>query len=170
MIIRKATPKDAERIAEGYIEMIKTHSSLGKFFLPAWAPKTIKNYSQLIKSKDLKKQAFKDAIETIKDKNTFTFVAEENGEFLGYSYFFIEENNKWFGVKKYGFLDEVCVLEKFRGQGVASKLLKFSEDFLKKKGIKFIMLKTIIQNYLAQRVWESKGYKKEMFVHVKELK
>jgi len=169
MKIRKATPKDTEKIAEGYIEMIKTHASLGKFFLPKWAYKKVKDYNQLLKLKDLKKHAIEDALETIKDKNSFTFVAEENGEILGYSYFFVEENNKWFGVRKYGLLDEICVLNKFRERGISSKLLEFSENFLRKKGINYIMLKTTIQNDLAQKIWESKGYKKRLFIHLKEL-
>ncbi|MEI7719124.1 MAG: GNAT family N-acetyltransferase [archaeon] len=171
MIIRKATIKDTEKLADLYHEFYSTHKNMGKFWLPSWAPKDAKNFGDFVKAKEVKKHLVGEAIDAVtKYKSTFLFVAEENKQVVGFVSFYIEKNISWFRVKKYGFIDECCVLKKFRGKGIARELIEFAESNLKKKGIDYVMLKTSIGNKNSQQTWEHLGYKKELYVQIKELK
>jgi ribosomal protein S18 acetylase RimI-like enzyme len=171
MIIRKATIKDTEKLAELYYEFYSTHKEMGKFWLPNWAPKNAKNFGDFVMAKEVMKHLKDEAIDAVtKYKSTSLFIAEENKQVVGFVSFYIEKNISWFRVKKYGFIDEVCVFKNFRGRGIARKLVDFAENYLKKKGIKYAMLKTSLENKNSRSTWEHLGYKKELYVHVKELK
>jgi len=170
MIIRKANIKDAEKLAELYVEFYSAHKKMSKFWLPNWSKDSSKRWEDVLKNKEAKKYLLKESIESIKDPANLLFIAEENGEILGHVAFSILKNISWFKVKKYGFIDEVCVFTKHRGKGVSKELMNFAENYLKKKGIKYIMLKTSVENKNSQEAWEHLGYKKELFVQIKELK
>jgi ribosomal protein S18 acetylase RimI-like enzyme len=170
MKIRKATIQDAEKLAELYYEFYSAHEDMGKFWLPHWASKEAKNFKDALKNKNSRKYLLKESIESIKTKGNLLFIAEEDGEILGHVAFSILKNISWFKVRKYGFIDEVCVFKKFRGKGVAKKLMDFAENYLKKEGIRYAILKTSLENKISQEAWENLGYKKELYIQVKELK
>lgn len=169
MIIRKSKLKDAEEISTLYLEIWKAHSSLGEFWLPNFASDKMKTFGELIKKENIQKKLLKDAKQTIKDNNSFLFVAEENNKILGYIYFYIEKNISWFKIKKYGFLDEICVSPKYRGKGIAKSLLSFVQKYLKNKGINYILLKTSLDNELAKKTWQAYGFKEQMILWVKKF-
>lgn len=172
MIIRKPKLSEVERLSELYLQFYSAHNFMGKFWFPKWAPKNVKTYKDFLNSNETKKNLKKDAIDAMtKWKNTYLFVADIDGEIAGYISFYIKKNpNDWYSIKKWGVIDDTCVDTKFRKKGIARKLLVFAENFLKKKGIKYVLLDTRPLNEVAQKTWEALGYKKEVITNMKELK
>jgi len=170
MKIRKANKEDAKRLAELFLDFYVSHSYMGKFWLPDWAPEKIKNLGELMNTDAARRKTFEDVLGQLKETGMLIFVAEIDNKIVGYISFSIEKNDPWFKIKKYGFIDNTYTDIMYRRQGIAKKLIEFAENYFRKRGISHIMLKTTLQNEIAQKTWEHFGYKKELYVHLKELK
>lgn len=155
MIIRKANIKDAEEIGE-----------LSKQFWDAH-----KNIDPLIEP--LKEQTTKshinDAKKGIKDKNNYIFVAEKDNKVVGVITFFIKTNDKYFKIRKYGYLDSATTHKNYRKQGIAKELNNFAIKFLKNKGIKYIKTNVYISNNIALNAWKKIGFKEQSINLFKEI-
>ncbi len=63
-------------------------------------------------------------------------------------------------------LNDLYVLEEFRGAGAAQVLLEKAKDYARKIKAKGLALSTAIDNVRAQRIYERNGYKRdEEFYH-----
>ena len=87
-------------------------------------------------------------------------IAEIDGKYAGFLYWFVGEN-PWFDpfVEKYGYITEVQVLENYRGQGVGKKLLVYALEQLKKKPIDAIYTATTEDNIVAKHLYDSNGFR-----------
>ncbi|MEM3596694.1 MAG: GNAT family N-acetyltransferase [Candidatus Bathyarchaeia archaeon] len=87
------------------------------------------------------------------NEKCFFFVAEENGEIVGYSRIhFYRWNNS-------AYVITVLVDSRHRCKGIGTALLKAMEAFAKKKKARVIMFDTAIDNTPALQLYFKNGYK-----------
>lgn len=87
------------------------------------------------------------------NEKCFFFVAEENGEIIGYSrVHFYKWNNS-------AYVITVLVDSRHRRKGVGTALLKAMEAFAKKNKARVIMLDTAVDNTPALQLYFKNGYK-----------
>jgi ribosomal protein S18 acetylase RimI-like enzyme len=156
LTIRKARLEDAEQLAKLYLQFWEAHKNPS----PLHEPRVKVDYNNLVK----------DAKKTIKDKEIYTYVAEENGEIVGYIGFLIWTNISYFKIRKYGYIDEIVVDKKHRKTGIARQLLDFTEELFRKRGIRYIQLRVELKNEIAQKAWEKMGFKRDSIEYLKEIK
>ena len=153
--IRKAKISDAEDLAKLYFQFWEPH----------------KNIDPLLEFE--KKLTFKNQVEfakkDIRKKNTYIFIAEEEGNVLGFIEFLIKRNDKCFKIKKYGYLNSATTHKDYRGLGVAKALTKECLNFLKKKGITHIRTNVYNTNKIAMKTWIRLGFKPQSTFLIKKL-
>lgn len=102
-------------------------------------------------------------IARLNDSQTRIFVAEQDGELIGYALavivdiipdMFIQENS--------GFLADIFVDDRFRRQGVGRALVDAVTAWLREHGIRSYEWHVAEQNEAAQRFWESVGGRRIM--------
>lgn len=86
-------------------------------------------------------------------------IAEVDSLYVGFLYWFTGEN-PWFdpGTKKFAYITEVHILEKYQGQGVGRKLLTHAVEQLKDK-VSPIFISTTEGNAVAKHLYESAGFR-----------
>lgn len=88
------------------------------------------------------------------------FLAEtDGGQAVGYSLFLTFTVPPMFSaVDKLGVLGYLFVLEKFRGQGISTKLKDEGFAWLRRKGIQFVMLTVLEKNRTPQAIYKKWGF------------
>ena len=80
------------------------------------------------------------------------FVAEENGEILGYiSTRLDHETGK-------GRIPNLAVDKEARGKGVGRRLIEHATDYLRQQGMTFVMIETMVNNPVGQHLYPSCGF------------
>ena len=103
------------------------------------------------------------------EKDSAIFVAERDGEIIGYVYAGIEPQS-WKELRdECGFIHDVAVHERGRGLGVASKLIEAAAEWLASRGMPRVMLWTAEENTAAQRLFERLGFRRTMIEMTREL-
>jgi ribosomal protein S18 acetylase RimI-like enzyme len=92
-------------------------------------------------------------------------VLESGGKTIGYIWFSSRKGD--FG--EYGLLHHLFIDEKYRGMGLAERLLKHAEDYFRSRGIKRIKLTVTSTNAPAVKLYEKLNYKKARTVMEKFL-
>jgi len=80
-------------------------------------------------------------------------VAEMNREVI--AYLSIEVHRE---AEEYLYLDDFCVSQAYRSQGIGTKLIKMAESFAEKTGISKIVLHVEKTNISAQKLYERLGF------------
>ena len=145
MKIRKAKKGDEKELGELFKQFWEVHKNIDPILVPA----------KKLASKDYVQQAK----ESIKENGKYLFVAVESGKIVGFIDFYIKKNDKFFKVKKYGYLDSVVTHKDYRRKGIARGLTKFAINFLKKKGIRYVRAKVDNSNKIALQAWVKIGFK-----------
>ncbi len=99
----------------------------------------------------------------ITNEDSVIFVAEENNELIGYAQLYpsfstIKLSNIWI-------LNDLFVLESFRGKGVASELIETVLSFSVKEQRKQVWLLTETDNKRAKQLYKRKGFINTKFEH-----
>ncbi len=86
-------------------------------------------------------------------------VAEVNGEYAGFLYWFLGRR-PWFApeVDRFGHILEVQVLPRFRGQGVGKALLNHALERLNEESAEVVYIDTTDDNDAARRLYEGAGF------------
>lgn len=102
-----------------------------------------------------------DLEELLADESRPIFGAIEDGKLLGYCFCIIEEvkDNPVLCDVKSLYIDDLCVDEGCRGQGVATKLYATVSDYAKSIGCRSITLNVWCGNDNAMKFYESRGMK-----------
>ena len=102
-----------------------------------------------------------DLEELLTDENRPIFCAIEDGNLLGYCFCIIEEvkDNPVLCDVKSLYIDDLCVDENHRGQGVASELYAAVSEYAKSIGCRSITLNVWCGNDNAMKFYESRGMK-----------
>jgi GNAT superfamily N-acetyltransferase len=103
------------------------------------------------------------------DGSVAVFVAEREGELIGYVYAGIEPQS-WKELREEcGFIHDVVVHHQGRGMGVASKLIEAAVEWLASRGMPRVVLWTAEQNTDARRLFERLGFRRTMVEMTREL-
>jgi ribosomal-protein-alanine N-acetyltransferase len=89
----------------------------------------------------------------IRNRNSETWIAEENGEIAG---FLIAEREP----RKVLHLITIDVVATFRRRGVGSLLMDAAESWAREQDLKLIGLETAVDNLAAQTFYSERGYRK----------
>lgn len=102
-----------------------------------------------------------DLEEVLKDESRPIFAAIEDNKMLGYCFCMVEEikDNAVLCDVKSLYIDDLCVDETCRGQGVASKLYAYVCDYARSIGCRSVTLNVWCGNDNAMRFYESRGMK-----------
>ena len=102
-----------------------------------------------------------DLEELLKDENRPIFGAIEDGKLLGYCFCMIEEvkDNTVLCDTKSLYIDDLCVDETCRGQGIATKLYDHVCNYAKSIGCRSVTLNVWCGNDNAMKFYESRGMK-----------
>ena len=97
------------------------------------------------------------------------FVAERDGEVLGYVYAGIEPHS-WKELREEaGFIHDILVDERGRRGGLARALLDRAFEWLRERGQPRVVLWTADRNAAAQRLFEALGFRRTMIEMTREL-
>lgn len=143
--IRKAKESDINSIDKLLFEVHKVHSDV--------RPDLFKKGAKKYTDEELKK--------IIHDEKTPVFVAEKNGEILGYAFCihkqFLNDNNMT-DVKTL-YIDDLCVEECARGQHVGTLLYEYVINYAKEHGYYNVTLNVWADNINAVKFYEHIGLK-----------
>lgn len=147
MKIRRAENKDKERLGELLSQVLEVHHNARPDLFKSGA----KKYSDV----EL------DAI--LADDTRPIFVAESDGEVLGYAFcIFVQhkDDNILTDVKTL-YIDDLCVDENIRGKGIGKALYNFVVEYAKKCGCYNVTLNVWADNKHALAFYESIGLHKQ---------
>ncbi|CAG9622701.1 GNAT family N-acetyltransferase [Sutcliffiella rhizosphaerae] len=95
------------------------------------------------------------------------FVAEENGDFLGYIELALQED--YFTGEKQGYISSIAVMPKGEGKGIGKELMKKAEEWTSEQGLNVLVLEVFKNNQRAVGFYETLGYQQEIVKMTKEI-
>ncbi|NSL85246.1 GNAT family N-acetyltransferase [Chitinophaga solisilvae] len=98
--------------------------------------------------------------ERIKQKDSIIYVVLEGEEIIGFTQLYPIFTS--IGMKRGWLLNDLYVLEEHRGKGAGSALLDAAAALGRSTGAAWVMLQTYIANREAQKLYEAKGFKKDV--------
>jgi GNAT superfamily N-acetyltransferase len=105
----------------------------------------------------------------LKDDDVAIFVAEQEGEIIGYVYAGIEPIS-WKELRdECGFIHDVVVDERGRRSGTATALIEKAVEWLRARGAPRVMLWTAEKNPAAQQLFAKLGFRRTMIEMTREL-
>jgi ribosomal protein S18 acetylase RimI-like enzyme len=99
-------------------------------------------------------------------------VAEVGGAFAGFAAGWVEEGANLAETpdsNRYGLVSDLCVLPRWRGRGVAKRLVEALETELKRVGVTRVRLFALAANATARAAYERAGYALYEVVYEKRL-
>ncbi len=119
--------------------------------------------------KGAKKYTDNELIGLLNDKNKPIFVAESNGRVVGYCFCELQlRGGNIFHESKSLYIDDLCVDENYRRQGVGERLYRFAVDYAKAKGCHDITLNVWSLNESAIAFYQKMGLK-PLKVYMEEI-
>lgn len=105
----------------------------------------------------------------LREDDVVVFVAERDGEILGYVYAGIEPQS-WKELRdEAAFIHDIVVDERGRGAGVATTLMETAMDWFRARGTPRVVLWTAEPNVGAQQLFSKLGFRKTMIEMTREL-
>ncbi len=151
--IREATRNDLPRIVELWKNIMDFHSNLDSFFT---------------RSQDGHQSFLEWTTKEMGSDNSKLFVADSDGNILGYIKIQISEYPPVFNMKKFGMISDAVVTDEYRRQGIGEALFKQSMDWFNEKEIERVELRIANVNPISQRFWEKMGFCPYMTTMFKE--
>ncbi len=152
--IRPARPGDAPAIARLWREMMNFHISADPRF-------TVVPSAEVLCEKYAR---------AVMDRSDYRiFVADLDGEVVGYAMGIILANPEMFTLAEYGFLAEMCVREDLRHSGIGHDLWEAEESWFRSVGIKVVQLNVSVNNPKALNFWTQLGFGPFLNVLWKEI-
>jgi len=121
------------------------------------------SYNELIASYDqLTDEARADAVayrrEQYRDDDHAIFVADRDGDIVGYAHVKDKETPKVFLRGAEANVSEVYVASEHRGNGISGELMDRAEAWADDRDCEYVTLSVNADNETARRVYESRGY------------
>ncbi len=154
--IRRATESDAPVLGRLGGLLLRTHFEFDRqrFMAPGDDPES--GYASFLRWQ-------------MQEDDVAIFVAEQDGQVLGYVYAGLEPQS-WKELREAaGFIHDVIVDAAGRRTGVASALVEAAAQWLKERGAPRVLLWTASPNEAAQRLFERLGFRRTMIEMTREL-
>ena len=97
--------------------------------------------------------------ERFKYNQSIVFVAQIELKIVGFAQIYTTFSS--LSVSTCYILNDLFVLEEYRNSGIGRKLIKKVEEYSKYLGASSVRLSTAWDNYMAQKLYESRGWKKD---------
>jgi ribosomal protein S18 acetylase RimI-like enzyme len=155
-IVRRATEHDLPALGKLGALLLRTHYRFDqrRFMAPGDDPEN--GYAWFLGTQ-------------LDESDVVVLVAEERGAVIGYVYAGIEPQS-WKELRdEAGVIHDVVVDERWRGMGVATRLIEAAAEWLGSKGMPRVLLWTAEQNRDAQRLFERLGFRRTMVEMTREL-
>ena len=105
----------------------------------------------------------------MQDADACVFVAEQDGDVVGYVYGGLEPMS-WRELREAaGFIHDVVVADTHRGRGIGEALVQRASDWLREHGAPRVLLWTAQRNVAAQRLFLRLGFRATMIEMTREL-
>jgi GNAT superfamily N-acetyltransferase len=154
MLIRNANPTDIDDLMILWQEFMSFH-------LP-YEPAFVLN--------DESTRDYRAHVENALNNPTwYIAVAERSGVVVGFGSATIVEAGAVFGRRKYGYIDDVVVSERMRGQGTGQKLSEALMEWCKAQGAQEVQLRIVVNNLTAAKFWRHLGFSDYMLTLKKIL-
>ena len=156
VVIRRAQESDLPMLGSLGAHLMETHYAFdqNRFMAPPGDPAS--GYAWFLGSQ-------------LRESDAVIFVAEREGEVVGYIYAGLEPLS-WKELREAaGFIHDIVVDESGRRHGVASALMEAAIEWLRERGAPRVMLWTADQNEGAQRLFERLGFRRTMIEMTREL-
>ncbi len=105
----------------------------------------------------------------IRDKDQVVYCAFVEDRIVGYMTAATAERPPIYRIGKTGLIGDAFVLADFRKQGVFSRLLEKTLDWLRRKGVAYVEHPVASGNQLGLKVWRSKGFDDYMIFMRKKI-
>jgi GNAT superfamily N-acetyltransferase len=154
--IRTATPADLPALGRLGALLIRTHIQFDaqRFMDPGSDP--AEGYAWFLGRQ-------------LKDNDVVIFVAEQNGEVIGYVYAGIEPTS-WKELRdECGFIHDIVVDQRGRRSGTATALIEKAVEWLRERGVPRVMLWTAEKNPGAQQLFAKLGFRRTMIEMTREI-
>jgi ribosomal protein S18 acetylase RimI-like enzyme len=153
--IRPARPADLPALGRLGAQLVRLHRAFDprRFFLPEGD--LAAGYARFLGSQ-------------LGSERAVVLVAERGGELLGYAYAGLEPRSWQELREEAGFLHDVVVDERARGQGVGARLVEAAAAWLEARGAPRVMLWTAESNAAAQRLFDRHGFRRTMVEMTRE--
>jgi ribosomal protein S18 acetylase RimI-like enzyme len=148
--IRKAKIEDVDGMCHLNSLLNRCHAELDAFW-------TLKKDSQIIR--DMCVQYFR---KMIRSSLSTLFIAEDNGQIVGYSKGTLKSRPPIFQVSAIGQLDEVYVMKLYRRRGIGRQLTDALIEWFRSKQVEYIEVNSDVRNSNALNAWEKYGFKQAM--------
>lgn len=155
-VIRRATGEDAPALGRLGALLLRAHYDFDRqrFMAPGRNPEA--GYGAFLRSQ-------------LRDEDVAVFVAERDGEVVGYVYAGLEPQS-WKELRDAcGFIHDVAVHEHGRRTGMATALIEAAVDWLRSRGAPRVVLWTAERNEAAQRLFDALGFRRTMVEMTREL-
>jgi ribosomal protein S18 acetylase RimI-like enzyme len=154
--IRRATEADADALGRLGALLLRAHHDFDprRFMAPGKNPEA--GYGWFLNSQ-------------LGDDDVAVFVAERDGEVIGYVYAGLEPRS-WKELREAcGFIHDVAVREEGRRTGIASALIETAIEWLRSRGAPRVVLWTADANAPAQQLFDRLGFRRTMVEMTREL-
>jgi ribosomal protein S18 acetylase RimI-like enzyme len=148
-IIRRATRADLPALGRLGALLVRTHHEFDPERFFAASPQTESGYANFLGSQ-------------LKEPDVAVFVAEDDGEVIGYTYAGVEGYDYMSLRGPAGVLHDIVVDPARRHSGVGRQLLERALAFLKSQNVPRVVLSTATRNEAAQRLFEQAGFRRTM--------
>jgi ribosomal protein S18 acetylase RimI-like enzyme len=148
-IIRRATRADLPALGRLGALLVRTHHEFDPERFFAASPQTEQGYGGFLGSQ-------------LEDSDVAVFVAEHDGEVIGYTYAGVEGYDYMSLRGPAGVLHDIVVDPRRRQSGVGAQLLGHALAFLKSRKVPRVVLSTAVKNEAAQRLFERAGFRRTM--------
>jgi GNAT superfamily N-acetyltransferase len=154
--VRSATESDSRALGELGAALMRTHHDFDPERFIAPGPNPAAGYGRFLASR-------------ISADDAAVFVAERDGEIVGYVWASLEPHS-WKELREAsGFIEDVVVREAERRTGVATALLDAAMRWLRSRGAPRVILWTAEKNGAAQQLFTSLGFRRTMIEMTHEL-
>lgn len=142
IVIRKATVADLEFVQELSQELFRVELVRDPLLNMDWS---------------MGEEGRKTFLSRITEENRFCFVAETNGEIVGYTTASVLPILPWRPVKRLE-MENLIVTEKYRGQRIGEKLAQILFDLAKSLGLERVMVEAYAANEHALSFYKRVGF------------
>lgn len=141
MIIRDVKREDADRVGQLWLELVNYHRQLSDL-MPIPATEGAQRYASRIRW-------------SVDDSHVQTYVAEENGQVIGYVYgTVVDLLPEMFIDERAGIVGDIYVSAAHRGKGVGTALMQAMKDWFKLREVSHYEWYVAAMNETGIRFWE----------------
>ena len=148
--IRKARLRDIDGMIELWKKLVEYQRSQGREFGEDRIPRIKEDVSEVVRNYFSR---------TIRSRNGFLLILEDNNIIQGYMLSRIQKNIPVFSKDSVGYISDIYLEESYRGKGYSSRMFNETMNWFNKKGITEISIRVMCCNAQAREVYDHWGFK-----------